>query len=99
MYISFHTYPSISTHTLPCSYFHLSHSLLKSHAPLSLPLSIQQIISAIENLNVKQLPSEKAEILSNEFIATAEEVELLTSHYNSGKKMEDIDLFVYRVSV
>eukprot|EP00048_Salpingoeca_helianthica_P012473 m.181766 g.181766 ORF g.181766 m.181766 type:complete len:490 (-) comp15378_c7_seq9:121-1590(-) len=59
---------------------------------------IDEIIAAIEDLDIKKLPSEKAEILSNEFVASPEEIELLAKQHSTGKKMDDLDMFLYQLS-
>jgi hypothetical protein len=61
-------------------------------------ISIDEVTAALNKFDVSVINSEKAEILRDDFAPTPEEVALLNDHHSSGKKMAEIDLFLYQLS-
>ena len=59
---------------------------------------VEEVVRAINELDFRVLPAEKAEQLGNEFVPNADELKLLTEAHASGKPMADIDDFLLRLS-
>lgn len=60
--------------------------------------SAEQVIAAVKALDFHAIRSDKAELLRLEFIASDEERAILQSRHESGKKMADVDAFLYELS-
>lgn len=59
---------------------------------------VEEVVRAINELDFRVLPAEKAEQLGNEFVPNADELKLLTEAHASGRPMADIDDFLLRLS-
>ena len=57
------------------------------------------MLAAIDKLDISAISAEKSEILRHEFSATPEEMEALNAQHSSGKKMADLDSFLYQVRI
>ena len=63
-----------------------------------LALDIDQIIDAINHFDMTIITAEKAELLTNDFLPTEDETELLKKKHFTATKMQSIDNFLFRLS-
>ncbi|EDQ84913.1 uncharacterized protein MONBRDRAFT_34498 [Monosiga brevicollis MX1] len=59
---------------------------------------VDAVIAGINRLDLKVVTAEKAELLRSEYMASDEEMSMLTERHDSGKPMAEVDVFLYHLN-